>query len=159
MQRKIFNIDRQNGKIIQNGDDNVGEQYNCNVPGACVFVDPVPAGRFRPAAAPRQAAPQPARRPLPVGDLYAAAKRGDFSYVERCLSAGAYVETTGPSGCTLLYVAAQEGHTAVVELLLQYRANINALDVKGRNPLTIAERKGHHGIVQLLQNAAWGHYP
>lgn len=73
--------------------------------------------------------------------------------VERCLAAGAKLETRNPSGATPLHLAAMTSAPAVVQALINAGSDVNALADYGVTPLHLAALSGSRAVVQTLIDA------
>ena len=77
---------------------------------------------------------------------------GYLDIVEVLLDAGADVNTTTPTGLTVLHVAASEGYTAIVEALCDRGADRHKKTANGVTALQMASANQHFDIVAFLQN-------
>lgn len=79
----------------------------------------------------------------PTEDLFEAAHRGDFEFVQTLLSKGTDINARMGNGATPLMMAAEGGKRNVVEALIDRGAEVNAKMSGGFTPLMLAARKGH----------------
>ena len=82
--------------------------------------------------------------------LHQAARDGDYELVDRCLKAGAYVNSRSTIAWTPLHRACGVGAARVVSRLLESGADVDAKDECGETPLHIACFKGYAKCVRLL---------
>jgi hypothetical protein len=89
------------------------------------------------------------------GNLFEAAKSGDFDTVRALLSQGANPNGTNGDGETPLHAAASANHQQVAMLLIQKGGNVNATTTGGWTPLHSAARFGAFQVVSsLISNGA-----
>ncbi|XP_058789865.1 osteoclast-stimulating factor 1-like [Phymastichus coffea] len=86
--------------------------------------------------------------------LHEAARRGNISFLQECLSGGVSGTGLDSAGNTPLYWAARAGHEDCVKLLLDLQnPAINAQNKMGDSPLHVAASHGHLNVVNLLLEA------
>jgi len=75
---------------------------------------------------------------------------GNFSFMQKGLSAGVAVDAKSTNGQTALMWAVIRGHIDACRVLLQARANPRAQDSLLATPLILATQYGQHGCIFLL---------
>ncbi|KAJ8673446.1 hypothetical protein QAD02_004708 [Eretmocerus hayati] len=86
--------------------------------------------------------------------LHEAARRGNTSFLQECLSGGVSGTGLDSAGNTPLYWAARAGHEDCVKLLLGLsNPAVNAQNKMGDSPLHIAASHGHLNVVNILLEA------
>lgn len=89
-----------------------------------------------------------------LDDLFNAAKLGDAAEVAQLVRQGMDVNSSDPSGNTLLILATREEQPKVVsELLKQRGIKLNARNSAGDSALMLASLRGFSGIAQQLLEA------
>ncbi|XP_067001758.2 osteoclast-stimulating factor 1 [Anabrus simplex] len=83
--------------------------------------------------------------------LHEAARRGNLSFLQECLTQGVSGTGLDHAGNTPLYWASHAGHIdCVKELLALPNPAVNAQNKVGDTPLHVAASRGHHDVVELL---------
>ena len=83
-------------------------------------------------------------------ELVCAVQRGQAENIPVLIERGASVDTTVPSGWTLLMLAAHNGHTKCVKALLASGADKSAKTSDGATALFLAQLNEHEECVGLL---------
>ncbi len=84
------------------------------------------------------------------GNLFEAARTGDYLEIVGYLNEGADVNARDRDGLTPLIWAAIQGHEEVVRVLLEQGANLEARNNNGDTALMWASVMGHKEVVELL---------
>lgn len=89
-----------------------------------------------------------------MGDILAAARKGDVKQLEQCLNLGANIDEEDKKGYTPLFTAASRGHKAAVDFLIARKANVNHTTSDHDNfPLLRAAFMGHREVCESLLKA------
>ncbi|MDO8931510.1 MAG: ankyrin repeat domain-containing protein [Rhodocyclaceae bacterium] len=86
-------------------------------------------------------------------DILAAANQDDTAQVIDLLKRGMDVNTTDPSGNTLLMIAARNGNADLLDFLIGNRSNLQKRNRYGDSAVMMAAFRGHLAIVRKLLDA------
>lgn len=87
----------------------------------------------------------------PLEDLLKTVRTNDLGAAKALLARGMDIDTSDPSGNTLLMLAAREGHFEFVKFLLDGKAKVRARNGYGESAIMLAALQGHLEAVKILQ--------
>lgn len=87
----------------------------------------------------------------PLEELVKAVRANDNASAKALLARGMDMDTSDPSGNTLLMIAAREGHFDLVKFLLDGKAKVRARNGYGESAIMFGALGGHLEVVKVLQ--------
>lgn len=86
-------------------------------------------------------------------DILAAAHRNDTETVLRLVERGMDINTSDPSGTSLLMIAASNGNESLLDILLKNRVNAQQKNKYGDTATTLAALNGHLAVLKRLMES------